>query len=69
MRARSGHGKIASVSLILARGLQILGLLYLPIGLYRGLTSDDLRGEMVFLAIGALLFLAGRYIEARGRRV
>lgn len=54
--------------LILARTLQLIGLVYLPIGLFRGLQSADLRGEMVFLAAGAGMFLLGRWLQSRATR-
>jgi hypothetical protein len=53
--------------ILLGRTMQVLALTYLPIGLYRGFTAGDLRGEMVFLAFGTLLFLGGRWIESRRR--
>ncbi len=45
--------------------MQVLALVYLPIGLYRGLRADDVRTEMMFLAVGALLFLWGRWLQTR----
>ena len=57
-----------NVAVIVARTMQVVALAYLPIGLYRGLTGNDLRGEMMFLATGGLLFLCGRWIERREAR-
>lgn len=54
--------------LILARTMQLIGLVYLPIGLFRGLQTADVRGEMGFLAAGAGMFLLGRWLQVRVTR-
>jgi hypothetical protein len=59
---------MSQVLLLVARTLQLIGLLYLPIGLIRGLQTADQRGEMVFLAAGAGMFLLGRWLQARVTR-
>jgi hypothetical protein len=57
-----------AVILAFARTLQVLALIYLPLGLYLGLESDDLRTEMIYLAAGAAMFLAGRWLQVRATR-
>jgi len=53
------------VAVFLARAMQVTGLAWLPVGLYRGWAADDLRAEMTFLVAGACLFLLGRWVESR----
>lgn len=56
----------------LAKVLQAVGLVLLPVGLAYGLRYGDRTGaigtELLFVAAGAAVFLVGRTLEARVRR-
>lgn len=52
-----------------ARFLQMIGLLVVPMALFYGLQGGDVRGvamrELMIMAGGAFIFILGRAIEAR----
>lgn len=54
-----------------AKFLQALGLVLLPVGLAYGIQFSDKPGavgtELLFVALGAGVFLVGRTLEARAR--
>ena len=43
----------------LSRGLQLIGMSILPVALYVGLVKDDVRREVMLLAIGGAFFFLG----------
>lgn len=47
----------------IGRLLQVAGMIVLPVGLIYGLTTGNVRHEVLVLAIGGALFLAGRMME------
>ncbi len=47
------------MSALLGRGLQLVGMAVLPIGLYIGMVRGDVRAEVRLLAIGGVLYLLG----------
>ena len=49
-----------------ARVLQLLGLIWAGYGLFIGLYEQDIRGELTFGALGAVLFLIGWMLQKRG---
>ena len=49
----------------LGRALQLLAMFWVAYALYTGFILDDWKGELRLLVIGALLFLAGRFVERR----
>lgn len=51
-----------------ARGLQLLGMLNLMVGLYIGLTEEHGMGtELYLFGIGSAIFFLGRILESRGK--
>ena len=48
-----------------ARTLQFLGLVVTGIGLLAGVGQDNVRRELLLLAFGVCLFLAGRWLQSR----
>lgn len=48
-----------------ARTLQFLGLVVTGIGLFAGVGTGNVRRELLSLAFGAVLFLAGRWLQSR----
>jgi hypothetical protein len=48
-----------------ARALQLSGLVVTGVGLWNGLFEGNIRRELVFLAIGAAIFFAGRWLQGR----
>lgn len=48
-----------------ARGLQLLGLIYAGYGLFIGLYEQDIKRELMFGAFGAVLFLIGWLLQQR----
>lgn len=44
------------------RGLMILGMFILPVGLFYGFSTGNVRHEVGFLAVGAAFFLIGKAI-------
>jgi low temperature requirement protein LtrA len=52
-----------------AKFLQALGLVLLPVGLAYGIHHGDKQGaigtELLFVAVGAAVFLVGRKLEPR----
>lgn len=48
-----------------ARVLQVVGILLLPPALVLGMTRRDANAALALLAVGGVLFLAGRLIERR----
>lgn len=51
------------MSVRIGRLLQVAGMIVLPVGLIYGLTTGNVRHEVLVLAVGGVLFLAGRMIE------
>jgi low temperature requirement protein LtrA len=55
-----------------AKLLQVLGMVLLPVGLFYGIEHHDERGaiatELLFVAGGAAVFLIGRFLESRAAR-
>lgn len=49
----------------LAKGLEIIGLTQVLIGLFIGISSEDLRMELKIAAIGVVIFVVGRLLETR----
>lgn len=49
----------------LGRALQLIAMLQVAYALYTGFVLDDWKGELRLLALGALLFLVGRFVERR----
>lgn len=49
----------------LGRALQLLAMLWVAYALYTGFVLDDWKGELRLLALGALIFLVGRFVERR----
>ncbi len=49
----------------LAKGLEIIGLTQVLVGLFIGISSDDLRTELKIAAIGVVIFVVGRLLESR----
>lgn len=50
----------------IAKGLQLAGLVGMPVALYIGLTEGDgLMRELGYAALAALTFYVGRIIESR----
>ncbi|MFQ5603481.1 MAG: hypothetical protein ACE5HS_09465 [bacterium] len=47
----------------IAKGLQIIGLAQVLIGLYIGFSQDDLGAEVKIAIIGVAIFIVGRLIE------
>ncbi|MFQ5847716.1 MAG: hypothetical protein ACE5IQ_08645 [Candidatus Methylomirabilales bacterium] len=51
----------------LGRGLQVLGMANLAVGLFVGITEEHGMGpELILLGVGALLFLLGRFLQGSG---
>ena len=48
--------------------LEFLGMVLLPLGLLYGLLEENIRLEVTLLAVGAGVFLLGRYLENRTGR-
>jgi hypothetical protein len=48
---------------ILAKTLQVSGILAMPWALWHGMARDDMSSELILLGLGAILFLLGRRIE------
>lgn len=50
---------------VLARALQLVGLLEVGYGLFIGLFEGDIRRELWFTALGGAIFLVGWLIQKR----
>ena len=48
-----------------ARTLQFLGLVVTGIGLFTGVSEGNVRRELLLLAFGVCVFLAGRWLQSR----
>lgn len=48
---------------IMAKALQVMGMLTMPWALYQGLARDDMGSELMLLGLGGVLFLMGRHLE------
>jgi hypothetical protein len=53
--------------LFLARLLQLLGLIVTGLAFFDGVIGGNVRREIVLLGVGGVLFLAGRFLQGRGR--
>ncbi|HEX9652762.1 MAG TPA: hypothetical protein VGA99_03550 [bacterium] len=49
----------------IAKGIQIIGLVQVLIGLFVGFSQDDLSAELKIAIIGVVIFAAGRLLEKR----
>jgi len=49
---------------LLARGLQLTGLVVTGVGLWQGLLGGNVRLELALLAVGAAIFFGGRWLQA-----
>jgi hypothetical protein len=49
----------------MSRALQLTGLVVTGVGLWNGLLGGNVRGELVFLGVGAALFFSGRWLQSR----
>jgi len=47
----------------IARVLQVLGLSLVLVGLFVGVTVSNVKAELLYGAVGVLLFYGGRYLE------
>jgi hypothetical protein len=52
----------------LARALEFLGLVVVALGLVVGVAQSDVRRELLLLAIGAAIFVAGYLFSGRGEK-
>jgi hypothetical protein len=52
---------------LLARILQLAGLIYMGFGLFVGLYEEDIGREVRFAIIGGLIFTAGWLLQKRGQ--
>jgi hypothetical protein len=50
---------------LLARTLQLAGLIYMGYGLFVGLYEEDIGREVRFAVIGGLMFVAGWLLQRR----
>ena len=48
-----------------AKGLQIIGLFEVLVGLYVGFSQNDLAAELKIAIMGVAIFVIGRLIEKR----
>jgi hypothetical protein len=53
-----------ALTYILAKGLQVSGLLTMPWALWHGIAREDMTSELLLLAMGAAIFLLGRRLES-----
>jgi hypothetical protein len=53
---------------LIGRGLQMIGLVILPVGLMYGLLRDEIRTEVRLLAAGGAIFLVGWLLSKTDRR-
>jgi hypothetical protein len=49
--------------MILSRILQFAGIVLVGVGLIYGVANNDMTNEMIFAAIGFLLFVVGRSLR------
>ena len=49
----------------IGRAVQIIGMLELGYALYVGYNQGEWKAELGHLALGSLLFIAGRFLERR----
>lgn len=52
---------------LLAKALEVSGLVTLLWGLYIGLSGQGMFVEVALLAVGAAVFYLGRHLEGKGR--
>lgn len=50
-----------------ARSLQLAGLVVTGVGLWKGVLGGNVRLELALLGVGAAVFFAGRWLQARAR--
>ncbi len=57
---------------LLARALQLIGLVLAPIALFHGIEGGSGQGvaqrELMLLAVAGAIFLLGRFLEGAARR-
>ena len=51
----------------LARFLQAIGLATFPLGLYVGVTTGNVKAELIYCGIGAAIFFAGRLLQGKDK--
>ncbi|MFQ5753912.1 MAG: hypothetical protein ACE5HI_18140 [bacterium] len=49
----------------IAKGLQIIGLVQVLIGLFVGFSQNDLSAELKIAMIGVAIFIVGRLLEKK----
>jgi hypothetical protein len=49
----------------IARLLQALGIATFPLGLYVGISTGNVKAELIYCGVGAALFYAGRLLQGR----
>ncbi|MFQ5708344.1 MAG: hypothetical protein ACE5HO_12885 [bacterium] len=49
----------------IAKGLQIIGMIEVLIGLFIGFSQDNLRTELKFAIVGVVIFGVGRLLEKK----
>ncbi len=50
-----------------SRSLQLAGLVVTGVGLWKGVLGGNVRLELALLGVGAAVFFAGRWLQARAR--
>jgi hypothetical protein len=53
----------------IAKGLQIIGLVQVLIGIVIGISEDNLSAELKIAIIGVAVFAVGKFLETRFGRV
>ena len=53
------------MSALIGRGLQLVGMAVLPVGLYIGMVRGDIQTEVRLLTIGGILYLVGWLISKK----
>ena len=46
--------------------MELVGLLLTGVGFFLGILGGNVRGELVLLALGAVVFFGGRFLEKKG---
>jgi hypothetical protein len=49
---------------LLAKALQVSGILTMPWALWHGMAREDMTSELLLLGAGGIVFLLGRKLEA-----
>lgn len=48
-----------------AKGIEIIGLVQVLIGLFIGFSQDDLKIELKLALVGVVIFAVGRFLEIK----